>query len=526
MTSKAPVEADTDEASDPVHIAAELQKSSWPESCLLDNEKQFVSVCIGNTSLHWATHGFAKPSSPSPTDSNPSFFWRTPHLVPEEIDADLECEDTTDNGKTNGNATDHDDANANNAELINTLCRHIPQTLSDFFFGFSSTPNGNGESEPKRRSQTLRSAHEQNKIRGHIPTFYLVSTNSQQSLFLSKVLGSIPCRIYLLQSHDFYTAGQGAYIGMGVDRLANLRGAVGIKGLPALVIDGGSALTYTAVGCNGNIMGGGISPGFEMRMRAMNEFTCALPNVDVVKYLQEVGKMEVPPGIFAGDTERGMVVSLLNEVGCGLRGVVSAWKDDARVKDARKSPSAAGKKRKTASAGAGAAVAGKDVKELDNKDLLVTVTGGSGPTIVKLLKKDNGDILDFGAVPNPDISMQHILGLQHFGIAAVLCEKSKRDYTAPYVAEGNKEKQNEGSAAKKAKDAVKYDVYVVKRVAKEFEVPDEDGDHIYRGQVLSYSVYDGDKGIEPYFRVVYTDGDEEDVDFQDLKCTFVLVSFH
>lgn len=65
-----------------------------------------------------------------------------------------------------------------------------------------------------------------------------------------------------------------------------------------------------------------------------------------------------------------------------------------------------------------------------------------------------------------------------------------------------------------------------KRVAKEFEVPDEDGDHIYRGQVLSYSVYDGDKGIEPYFRVVYTDGDEEDVDFQDLKCTFVLVSFH
>lgn len=304
---------------------------------------------------------------------------------------------------------------------------------------------------------------------------------------------------------------------MGVDRLANLRGAVGIKGLPALVIDGGSALTYTAVGCNGNIMGGGISPGFEMRMRAMNEFTCALPNVDVVKYLQEVGKMEVPPGIFAGDTERGMVVSLLNEVGCGLRGVVSAWKDDARVKDARKSPSAAGKKRKTASAGAGAAVAGKDVKELDNKDLLVTVTGGSGPTIVKLLKKDNGDILDFGAVPNPDISMQHILGLQHFGIAAVLCEKSKRDYTAPYVAEGNKEKQNEGSAAKKAKDAVKYDVYVGKRVAKEFEVPDEDGDHIYRGQVLSYSVYDGDKGIEPYFRVVYTDGDEEDVDFQDLK---------
>jgi len=38
-----------------------------------------------------------------------------------------------------------------------------------------------------------------------------------------------------------------------------------ISGVPALVIDGGTAMTYTGVDVDGNILGGGISPGRKFR---------------------------------------------------------------------------------------------------------------------------------------------------------------------------------------------------------------------------------------------------------------------
>ncbi len=67
---------------------------------------------------------------------------------------------------------------------------------------------------------------------------------------------------------------------LGRDRLA---GAVAAFDLfpqqNTLVIDAGTCITYDFVDAKGNYLGGGISPGIQMRLKAMHEFTAKLPLV-------------------------------------------------------------------------------------------------------------------------------------------------------------------------------------------------------------------------------------------------------
>ncbi len=67
---------------------------------------------------------------------------------------------------------------------------------------------------------------------------------------------------------------------LGKDRLAGVIGASFIKpGTDLLVIDAGSAVTYDFIDANGIYWGGNISPGIDMRLRALNEYTGSLPLV-------------------------------------------------------------------------------------------------------------------------------------------------------------------------------------------------------------------------------------------------------
>ena len=65
---------------------------------------------------------------------------------------------------------------------------------------------------------------------------------------------------------------------LGKDRLA---AAVGVFSLfpnqNAVFIDAGTCLTYNFIDAGGNFLGGNISPGLSMRLRAMHEFTSLLP---------------------------------------------------------------------------------------------------------------------------------------------------------------------------------------------------------------------------------------------------------
>jgi type III pantothenate kinase len=78
---------------------------------------------------------------------------------------------------------------------------------------------------------------------------------------------------------------------LGKDRLA---AAVGANELfpnqNLLVIDAGTAITYDLISEKNQYMGGNISPGLEMRFKALNQFTGRLPLISYSDVFQPIGR--------------------------------------------------------------------------------------------------------------------------------------------------------------------------------------------------------------------------------------------
>ena len=65
---------------------------------------------------------------------------------------------------------------------------------------------------------------------------------------------------------------------LGLDRIAGVAGAQELfPDQGALVIDIGTCITYDVITADGIYMGGAISPGVDLRFRAMHEYTAGLP---------------------------------------------------------------------------------------------------------------------------------------------------------------------------------------------------------------------------------------------------------
>jgi type III pantothenate kinase len=65
---------------------------------------------------------------------------------------------------------------------------------------------------------------------------------------------------------------------LGLDRLAAVIGARYLyPGKSSLIIDGGTCITYDWVDASGDYFGGSISPGLNMRYKALNNYTAGLP---------------------------------------------------------------------------------------------------------------------------------------------------------------------------------------------------------------------------------------------------------
>lgn len=78
---------------------------------------------------------------------------------------------------------------------------------------------------------------------------------------------------------------------LGFDRVADCIGAKSMRsGKPLLVIDSGTAITYNYVSENGVFWGGNISPGQEIRFKALNQFTARLPYVEAAEVFDPIGK--------------------------------------------------------------------------------------------------------------------------------------------------------------------------------------------------------------------------------------------
>ncbi|QYO68819.1 pantothenate kinase [Leptolyngbya sp. 7M] len=109
----------------------------------------------------------------------------------------------------------------------------------------------------------------------------------------------------------------GLYPTLGIDRALALLGAATIHGLPSLVIDAGTGLTFTGANAEAQLVGGAILPGLRLQLRSLAEHTAALP------YLSN-RQVSLPQRWSTNTTDAiwsGVLYSLL----AGIRDFVSAW---------------------------------------------------------------------------------------------------------------------------------------------------------------------------------------------------------
>lgn len=97
---------------------------------------------------------------------------------------------------------------------------------------------------------------------------------------------------------------------LGSDRLA---AAVGgnflFPGKNVLVIDAGTCIKYNFITCNNEYLGGAISPGLQMRFKALNAFTSRLPLLDIDENFDTLIGTTTNESIFSG-VEIGAIVEI------------------------------------------------------------------------------------------------------------------------------------------------------------------------------------------------------------------------
>lgn len=104
---------------------------------------------------------------------------------------------------------------------------------------------------------------------------------------------------------------------LGVDRLANAVAARNMfAGRPVLAVDAGTCITYDLVDAEGRYLGGAISPGLAMRVRAMHAYSARLPLVELPAEPPRLGTTT------AEALQSGVVFGALGE----LEGYLRVWR--------------------------------------------------------------------------------------------------------------------------------------------------------------------------------------------------------
>ncbi|MDD2709933.1 MAG: type III pantothenate kinase [Verrucomicrobiae bacterium] len=77
---------------------------------------------------------------------------------------------------------------------------------------------------------------------------------------------------------------------VGTDRLAGAAAAVALYGAPCLVVDMGTAVSFSAVDRHGAFVGGAIAPGLNLMLSALHEHTAQLPECRPGRTKRAIGK--------------------------------------------------------------------------------------------------------------------------------------------------------------------------------------------------------------------------------------------
>ena len=426
-----------------------------------------MSIVCGNTHLHWALHLGIQGKF------LPQLFWR---LVCRLIDYESQVPPVLTFLYFINRTPALNSDEIQTGDPCSILERYLPNGGHELIFG--------SQTAPADKAQAAKTASTR---RIPLVSVYVVSTNPDNEAGVEFLFRDVPCRIFRLRASDFYTAEQGAYDTMGIDRLANLKAASKFYSYPLMVIDGGTAMTYTGADAKGQIVGGGIYPGLAATFRCMHDYTGALPLVsqeEMNKLIEEAVANKKPLPIFASDTRSAMITTALKAMAEVCWSAVDTFKEQV-LKDEQ-----------TDAAG--------NAMDVDNgdKDRLFTIclTGGDGDIIARLLETDHGSILvsNKGADARAGIDIQKHKHLTHYGIGQVLDEKTSA-----------------GQSLQSEEDKIREEI-VGQRVAKEFVIRKET--KTFRGSVAAVAA--GKTMDEDWFYIRYDDGDTEHLSIIDLYGMF------
>ncbi|MBF2015917.1 MAG: pantothenate kinase [Rivularia sp. T60_A2020_040] len=109
------------------------------------------------------------------------------------------------------------------------------------------------------------------------------------------------------------------YPTLGIDRALALLGAGETWGFPILVIDGGTALTFTGADNNRNLIGGAILPGLGLQLATLTQKTGQLPKVELSQQL---------PQRYAQNTTEAIQSGIIYTLLAGIKDFIAAWWQD------------------------------------------------------------------------------------------------------------------------------------------------------------------------------------------------------
>ena len=106
------------------------------------------------------------------------------------------------------------------------------------------------------------------------------------------------------------------YPSLGVDRALAVSSAVKTYNLPCLIIDGGTALTFTAADTR-QLIGGAILPGLRSQFASLNQRTAALPEINIPNSL---------PARWALNTDDAISSGIIHSAISGINSYILDWR--------------------------------------------------------------------------------------------------------------------------------------------------------------------------------------------------------
>lgn len=109
---------------------------------------------------------------------------------------------------------------------------------------------------------------------------------------------------------------QGLYSTLGIDRALAVLGAGTNFGWPVLVIDAGTAITFTGADAKKQIVGGAILPGLRLQLSSLSRGTAMLPSIDI--------PLELPTQ-WAKQTATAIQSGIIYTILAGMKNYVISW---------------------------------------------------------------------------------------------------------------------------------------------------------------------------------------------------------